>query len=194
MKTTMVFVFIFFLSLLLAGNVTFSNKIFKTENFIDGIEIDNCQTSLFPDSIFSYPNCNLLKPDSIFCNHKYYLIILHSPYTTLDCYNANFSLVDSLSKKFPEQVYLLSEFWEIRDVKKSINRLGLDNNIKIILDGKAKNILKLSELDEDFINAGFVIIDTHLKIHYILMGSYKYPYSSQSLKKLSGYVNTILRK
>ncbi len=181
-------------SFLFAGEIKFSENVYATKDFIRGVEIKKPRTIILADSIFSYPECKLLNIDSLFKEYKFYLIILHSPYTCPDCYHSDVKLINYFAKKYPEQVYLLSEYWEVRDVKKSITKSGVDKNVKILLDKKGENIRRLSNLDDNFINAGFVIIDNNLKIHYVLMGSFAYPYSDKSMKKLATYINNYLKK
>jgi hypothetical protein len=91
----------------------------------------------------------------IFPNINFF--VLYSPYACSNCYHSNFEIVNDLAKKYPNQVYLLAEYWEARDVVKGIQKINLNHNVKLILDKDGK-ILNF----RSFKNFGS--FDTHLNI------------------------------
>ncbi len=164
---------------LFSENINFSDSTYSLKNFIDGVEFKNPIESFFSDTIFIYPDAEPVNVDSLLCNYKYYLVLLYSPYVCTDCYNSNFNILNPLIQKYPEQVILLVEYWNLRDVDKGLKSLELNSNIQIFLNKQGRNIIKLSTLHKDLINAGFVIINSDLKIKYILMASFKYPFTKE---------------
>ena len=177
-----------------AKDIAFSDSIYSTNDFIRGITISNPVTPLFTDTLYSFPLNKPVNVDSLFLNNKYYFVTLYSPYTCSSCYHADFDIINYFAKKYPEQVYLLIEYWDMRDVFVNVHKLKLDLNVHILLDKKGKNILKLSRLDEAFTNAGYLIIDKNYKIKYIIMGSFKHPYTEATIKKLFKKVDYYLKK
>ncbi len=184
MKRYLILILNFLYFSLSATVINFSNNKYDSAKFLSGLEIKLPSTNLFTDTLFSYPNISPLSADSIFISHKYYLVELYSPYVCENCSNADFEIINSFAKDFPDQVFILTEFWNLRDVDRGLKKIKLNQNVKILLDKKGVNILNLSNLADSFINAGFIILNENLNIKYILMTSYKSPLTNDKIKKL----------
>jgi GH43 family beta-xylosidase len=101
--------------------------------------------------------------------------------------------MNHLADIYPVQIIILVENWNIRDVHLKLKKYELNSNIQIFLDNEGKNILKLSSLDDIFINFGFMIIDNELNIYYLQLGSFEYPYSNSKLENIFDIANRFLQ-
>jgi hypothetical protein len=180
--------------LLSAGEITFSGAKYTTTELLEGVSIDSPEDVLVISEVKNYPDKQPVDPNQHFQHHKYSLVVLHSPYTCQDCYGSNCDLVIEFAKNYENQVYLLIENWDIRDTELALKKLGKDSPIQVLLDSEGKNIRRLSALHEDFINAGFIVIDEKNRICYLQMASFTAPYNSKKMTKIFNEAEAFLKE
>ncbi|MFO7895683.1 MAG: hypothetical protein R6U84_01940 [Candidatus Cloacimonadales bacterium] len=194
MKRFTLFLLVFSCLFLSAEEITFSGAKYTTTELLEGVVIDSPEQVLIGSEVKSYPEKQPVDPNQHFQPHKYSLVVLHSPYTCQDCYGSNCDLVIEFAKNYENQVYLLIENWNIRDTELALKKLGKDSSIQILLDSEGKNIRRLSALHEDFINAGFIVIDDKNRICYLQMASFTAPYNSKKMAKIFNEVEAFLKQ
>jgi len=193
MRTFTIFLVIFSCLLLSAEEITFSGANYTTTELLEGVVIDSPDQVLIGSEVKSYPKKQPVDPNQHFLPYKYSLVVLHSPYTSKGCYGSNIDAVIQFAENYENQVYLLIENWNIRDTELALKKLGKDS-IQILLDSEGKNIRRLSALHEDFINAGFIVIDDKNRICYLQMASFVAPYNSKKMAKIFNEVEAFLKQ
>lgn len=194
MRTFTILLVIFSCLLLSAEEITFSGAKYSTTELLEGVVIDSPEQALIVSEVISYPDQQPVDPNLHFLPYKYSLVVLHSPYTCQDCYGSNCDLVIEFAQNYEDQVYLLIENWNIRDTELALKKLGKDSPIQVLLDSEGKNIRRLSALNEDFINAGFIVIDDKNRICYLQMASFVAPYNSKKMAKIFNEVEGFLKQ
>lgn len=182
-----------YLSCLYSNNIQIDDNSYSKLDFIEGKIFEHPQYSIELENITKFPTEEIIKRDSIFCTNKYYFINFISPYICNDCIKYNMQFMNHLADIYPVQIIILVENWNIRDVHLKLKKYELNSNIQIFLDNEGKNILKLSSLDDIFINFGFMIIDNELNIYYLQLGSFEYPYSNSKLENIFDIANRFLQ-
>ncbi len=166
-------------SFCLAEDLTFSNQKISDQEMINGVVLKTPIELAFNDTVFTFPNLKPIKPDSILCTYDFYLVIMSSPYVCKDCYRAGFNPMTAIPEDYYDRVILLVEGWTSRDVKNDISHYDINKNIVVLYDKEGNNIRRYSHLAKCFINEGFLIVDKQLHVHFIMMASYKYPFTPQ---------------
>ncbi len=187
-----ILLFIFSSNRLFSDKIKFGNHFVSKKKFIKGYMVKNSKVHFPKYEILDLKEKPIDLSSIINNNHKFYLFIICSPYGCINCEQMRL-IGNILAKRYPEQIFGLIEFWDKYDVEEKLKGKKFNNNFRLFLDPKGKNIIYITEnLDKSFLHSGLIIIDNNKNINYLYLQTFQN--SSSSIKKVYKKIITFLDK